>query len=99
MPRLLLMVLLVVVLVFGASVGYFNAQPVRFNYLFGELELPLIAILIGDFAFGVGVTLLVLLSRLLSLRLEAGRLRRRLRDTESELRALRNLPVAPEAPR
>lgn len=98
MLRVLLLVLLIAMLVLGASIGYFNAQTVTFNYLFGTLELPLIAILIGDFLFGMLLTLLLVFGRLLRVRNEAGRLRRQLRDAESELRNLRALPVAAAVP-
>ncbi len=94
MARVLLSILLIVMLVLGASIGYFNAQMVSFNYLLGEFQLPLIAILIGDFLFGMVLTLLLVSSRLLRSRAELGRLRRQLRDAESELRNLRALPVA-----
>ncbi len=94
MARVLLSILLIVMLVLGASIGYFNAQMVSFNYLLGEFQLPLIAILIGDFLFGMLLTLMLVSTRLLRSRAEVGRLRRQLRDAESELRNLRALPVA-----
>ncbi|HEY0974086.1 MAG TPA: LapA family protein [Solimonas sp.] len=94
MLRVLLVVLLIAMLVLGASIGYFNAQTVHFNYLFGELELPLIAILVGDFLLGMLVTLLLVAARLLRAQRDMARLRRQLRDAESELRNLRALPVA-----
>lgn len=98
MLRVLLLVLLIAMLVLGASIGYFNAQTVTFNYLLGQWELPLIAILIGDFLFGMLLTLLLVFARLLRARSETGRLRRQLRDAESELRNLRALPVAAASP-
>lgn len=96
MWRILLLVLLVAVLVLGASIGYFNAQSVRFDYLFGQWDVPLIALLIADFALGVLIALLLVSGRILSLRLEVRRLRNRVRDHEIELRNLRNLPLAGE---
>lgn len=94
MWRIVLMLLLVAVLVLGASIGYFNAQSVRFDYLFGEWQVPLIALLIADFALGVLIALVFASARILSLRLELRRLRSRVRDHETELRNLRNLPLA-----
>ncbi|TJY62218.1 LapA family protein [Sinimarinibacterium sp. CAU 1509] len=96
MWRIVLLVLLIAVLVLGASIGYFNAQSVTFNYLLGEWQIPLIALLIADFAFGVLIALAVAAARILSLRLEVRRLRGRIRENEAELRNLRNLPVNPE---
>lgn len=99
--RIVLLVLLLVMLVLGASVGYFNAQTVSFNYLIGQLELPLIAILIADFLLGVVLALLLVSTRLLRTQREAARLRRQLRDAESEMRSLRAISAgsAVDAPR
>lgn len=94
MSRILILVLLLIILVAGASIGYFNAQAVVFNYLFGSAELPLIAVLIAAFSVGIVLTIAAVSGRLLAMRLELGRLRRQLREAEGELRTLRNLPVA-----
>lgn len=96
MWRIFLLLILIAVLVLGASIGYFNAQMVSFDYLFGALEIPLIGLLVGSFALGVLLTLLVVGSRMLGQRMELGRLRARVRDHEIELRNLRNLSVATE---
>ena len=90
-----LLFLLVVLPVFvaGATVGFFNGQPVRFNYLFGEMELPLIALLLAEFLFVAVFTVGLVALRVLSLKTEIRGLRRQLRDAESELKNLRSLPL------
>ncbi|MGH8446205.1 MAG: LapA family protein [Solimonas sp.] len=93
MSRIAALVVLLVILVLGASVGYFNAQPVHFNYLFGSAETPLIAVLVAAFSIGIVLTIAAVSGRLFSMRLEVGRLRKQLREAEGELRTLRNLPV------
>lgn len=100
MWRIFVMLVLVAVLVLGASIGYFNAQIVSFDYLFGSWDIPLIGLLVGAFALGVVLTLLVIGTRLLAQRMELGRLRSRIRDHEIELRNLRNLstPAEPVKP-
>ncbi|MFT4046090.1 MAG: LapA family protein [Solimonas sp.] len=95
MTRLAVLIVLLVILVIGASIGYFNAQPVQFNYLFGTSEFPLIAVLIAAFSIGIALTIVAVSGRLFSMRLELRRLRKQLREAEGELRTLRNLPVAP----
>lgn len=93
MSRLLTLALLLLVLVLGAAIGYFNAQAVDFNYLIGSRRLPLIGVLVLAFTLGVLLSLLAVSARLLGARVELGRLRRQLREAEGELRTLRNLPV------
>lgn len=93
MIRLLSLALLLTVLVLGATIGYFNAQPVRFDFLFGAWELPLIALLITALALGVLIALAVAAMRIFALRLEIRRLRQRLHQHEIELRSLRDLPL------
>jgi lipopolysaccharide assembly protein A len=97
MMRIFLIIVLVVALVIGIAVGYFNAQSVHFNFLFGEVELPLIALLIADFLFAALLTLLVTSARMFGYATEIRRLRQQLRDTDTELKSLRNLPLSPDA--
>ena|SRR5688572_28313028 len=106
MLRFLIITLLVLFLVIGASFGYFNAKPVEFNYLAGTIELPLIALIIGEFVIAVLLTLLICFGRMLSLKNEIRRLRKQVQASEAELKNLRDLPiretpataVAPPAP-
>jgi lipopolysaccharide assembly protein A len=97
MTRILLILLLVAVLVLGATVGYFNAQTVRFDFLFGAWDLPLIALLIAAFTLGVLIALVVAAGRIFALRLEIRRLRQRVHNHEAELRSLRELPLGGES--
>lgn len=91
MLRVLAIVGLIVFLVLGASIGYFNAEPIRFDYLAGQLELPLIALVIGEFVVAVLLTLLISFGRMLGLKNEIRRLRRQVAGFDAELRNLREL--------
>jgi len=91
--RLLIIGVLLAVLVFGVAIGFYNATPVTFDYLVGQLEVPLIALVLGEFALVTLLTLLVCASRILSLRGEIRRLRRQIKDAQAELQSLRNLPL------
>ena len=93
MLRGLLVLLLVVVLCLGASIGYFNAQTIRFDYLAGQLELPLIALIVVEFLIAVLLTLLVCFGRIFALKSEIRRLRKQLRDADAELKNLREIPL------
>lgn len=93
MIRLLIIGVLLTVLVFGVAIGFYNATPVTFDYLAGQLQLPLIALVLGEFALVTLLTLLVCAGRILSLRGEIRRLRRQIKDAQAELQSLRNLPL------
>ena len=101
MTRLATLIVLLVILVLGASIGYFNAQPVEFDYLLGSMHFPLIAIIIGAFAIGILLAVAIVSGRMVGMRMELGRVRKQLREAEGELRTLRNLPVgtSPTDPR
>jgi putative membrane protein len=91
--RLLVTLLLIAAFALGAALSYYNWNPVSFHYLAGQLELPLIALLLSAFLLGVAVAFLLNLARFWSLRRETRRLRKQLDDAEAELKSLRNLPL------
>jgi uncharacterized membrane protein YciS (DUF1049 family) len=93
MLRILLLLLLILVFVGGLAVGYSNAGPVSFNYLFGKTELSLVVLVLTVFAVAVLLTLLVCAGRILRLSADLRRLRRQLREAETELKNLRNIPI------
>jgi len=94
--RVVAAVLVVAVFVAGLALGYFNSAPVRFHYLFGAVEVRLAVLLAASFIAAALLTLLLCGVRMLTLSGEARRLRRRLRDAETELKNLRNLQLPPE---
>lgn len=94
MLRFLILAALAIFLVLGASIGYFNAEPVTFNYLAGTLEIPLIALIIGEFVVAVLLTLLICFARIVGLKAEIRSLRKQVRNSEGELKALRELPLS-----
>ena len=53
MARILLLLLVILLLALGATIGYFNAQPVTFDYLLGVWEVPLVGLLVAVLAIGV----------------------------------------------
>ena len=94
MWRLITTVLLLAVFCLGAAVSYFNWTSVTFNYLAGQTEMPLIALLLAAFVLGVLVTGLLNLARIFLLRRDQRRQQRQIRELEAELKSLRNLPLA-----
>lgn len=93
MFRVLRNIVIVVALVLGVAFGFFNFQLVTVDLLFSETRVPLVVILILDFLLGVGVALLLLLGRVLSLHRKLARTRRDLVDTRAEVRNLRSMPI------
>jgi len=91
--RLLIIAVLLAVLIFGVAIGFYNATPVTLDYLAGQLQLPLIGLVLGEFVLVSLLTLLVCSGRILSLRGEIRRLRRQIKDAQAELQSLRNLPL------
>ncbi len=93
MLRLLTVILLALVFLIGASLGYFNAERVTFHYLFGAVEVRVAVLVAVSFVIAALLTLALCGLRMLRLHREIRRLRRSLRDTETELKNLRNLPL------
>ncbi|HUS24518.1 MAG TPA: LapA family protein [Candidatus Binatia bacterium] len=97
MLRILLWLLALLAFTTGAALSYYNWADVRFDYLVGAAEVPLIGLLLASFVAG-GITVsLISAIRVWSLRFELRRTQKRLRDAETELRNLRELPIAPGA--
>ena len=97
MLRIVVVMVLLLVFIAGAALGYFNATPVSFNYLFGAVQVRLVVLIVLTFVLAALFTLLLCAGRILGLSGEARRLRRQLRDAETELKNLRNLPLTPPA--
>lgn len=93
MLKTLGLLLLIVIFVIGVLVGYYNASPVTFNYLAGTLRVRLVVLLLIDFGVAVLLAILLCSSRLISQRSQIRRLRRQLKESDSELKNLRNLPI------
>lgn len=93
MRRLLLTVVLLAVFCAGLAISYYNSQPVRFDYLTGARDIPLIALLVAGFVLGMLVAGILNLASHWSLKREARRLQRQLGAAELELRDLRQLPL------
>jgi uncharacterized membrane protein YciS (DUF1049 family) len=94
MLRIVIVLLLVFVFALGASLGYFNAEHVTFHYVFGTVDVSIAVLVIVSFIAAALLTLLLCGLRMLGLHRDIRRLRKQLRDAETELKNLRNLPLA-----
>ncbi len=98
MVRLLVALLLLSAFCLGAAVSYYNWHPVAFNYLAGEVELPLIALLLLSFTCGLLVMWLLSVARMFLMGRETRRQASRVQELEAELKNLRSLPLAGAKP-
>jgi putative membrane protein len=94
--RVLKLVVIIIIMMLGASFAVLNAEPVRFNYYFDSTELPLS--LIVTTALGTGVLLGILsgFGLVVGLKRQNVTLKRRSRLVNEEIRNLRNLPLKEE---
>src|SRR5690242_18737054 len=95
MWRAIVLALLLFLFVCGGAIGYYNLDPVRFNYLVGSVELPLITLILIELVAVTVVGLVLFAGRVWTLRLEIRGLRKRLTATEDELKNLRSLTGTP----
>ncbi len=93
MIRVIIIGSILLVLALGVAIGFFNAQPISFNYLAGTLQVPLIALVMGEFFLVAAFTALLCWARIFGLKGEIRRIRRQLKDAQAELQSLRNLPL------
>lgn len=91
--RAFIVALVILALLLGAAIGFFNAQPVEFDYLAGEVQVPLIALLVGELIVVAALGLILFYGRLFGLKREIRGLRRQLDAAETELKSLRSLPL------
>lgn len=91
--RIIQGIFLLLVFVLALAFTVINADDVQLNYYLGSVELPLSVIIIGAFAMGAVIGILVNLGRLVRLKAEIGRIQRSERIAQQELTNLRSLPV------
>jgi uncharacterized integral membrane protein len=91
---ILKIVILCVIVIFGA----FNMQTVAIKYFFGRppVELPLFVVMILSFLIGMFITYILFVADIMRLKKELNRIKKSLKEKDSELLRLRNLPLEEE---
>lgn len=92
--RIALLVLIVLGLVAGLTLGLFNAEPVTFHYLAGEVEVPLIGLLIAAAFLALALAAVVSAFPLLRQKRKIARLQRELDALRARAKVERQLPPA-----
>jgi putative membrane protein len=93
MTRILKFGFILLVMLIGLAFHLRNNQPVDLNYYLGVVSLPFSLYVIASLCVGALLGGLVVLPRLLWLKQENARLRKRLQVNEKELNNLRVIPV------
>lgn len=93
MTRVIGLIFILVVLVFGLTFGIMNAESVQIDYYFGMGEMPLSLILVIAFVVGALFGAVVNAGMILKLKRQIFKLRKEVRVTEKEVRNLRALPI------
>jgi len=93
MARIFSLIVLLIVLVFGASFAALNAGLVPLDFYYGSIQLPLSLVLVFSLVSGVLLGLMAALGKIIVLKREIKKLRRDVRNTEKEVTNLRALPI------
>ena len=93
MRKFIFLLLFILIFVFSAAFAAFNMTAVTVNYYFGELTLPLSALMVIAILAGVALGVIVLFLSTLKLRYENRRLQHKLSVSEQEIDSLRILPI------
>lgn len=93
MRKLFSLLLFALIFIFSAAFAAFNMSDVTVNYYFGELTLPLSALVVIATVFGVILGMIMLVLSTVKLRYENRRLQQKLSVSEQEINSLRILPI------
>jgi uncharacterized membrane protein YciS (DUF1049 family) len=93
MQQIIVLFLVVLTFCLGAAFSFHNPQAVQLNYLIGQAEFALGALLMSVIAATVAFMVLIYWILGLPRKAELARLRRQLQKAESELANLRKLPL------
>lgn len=93
MRKLFFLLLFALIFVISAAFAAFNMTAVTVNFYFGDVTLPLSALLVVAMLAGLALGLIVLILSSLKLRYENRRLQHKLAVSEQEINSLRILPI------
>ena len=93
MRKIIFLLIFVLIFLISAAFAAFNMDAITVNYYFGELTLPLAALLVIALVTGIVLGALVIFTATLKLRYENRRLQHKLSVSEQEINSLRILPI------
>ena len=93
MLRIIFVLLGILVFLIGLAFASLNAGPITIDYYFGQGQYPVVLLLVGVLELGTLLGVLVGVGRIVALKREIARIRRKERIAEQEIRNLRALPL------
>ncbi len=93
MLRAIKVLVVLVVVCLAVAFALSNSRVVTVDYLAGQVDLSLVVVTIGALIVGFLLALLLCSSRILLLRAEARRLRKRMDSLDAQLKDRRNPPL------
>ena len=91
--RFIKLLLLMIIMIFGAVFAVLNSDSVQVNYYLGSRDLPLSLVLTAVFGAGVVLGVISGMGRVVGLKREIQNLRRRSEMVSKEVNNLRALPL------
>jgi len=87
-------IIIIILVLLGITFAVLNSNNVTVHYYAGTQDLPLSLLMALSFAIGIILGLLVMLPKVLRLRFQARRLRKKLIVAEEEINNLRKIPIS-----
>ncbi|GAB4392206.1 MAG: LapA family protein [Gammaproteobacteria bacterium] len=94
--RILTYILLLILMVFGVTFAFLNAQPVEVNYYLATRHIPLSLLLVWVLGSGMLLGFLACFPMYLKQRRSTSKLKKRLKLVEKEIANLRAIPLKDE---
>lgn len=93
MSRIIGYVILLLILLLVLFFTLLNADVVNIHYHFGELQQPLSVVILVSLLLGAVLGIAASLGIIIRHRRELSRLKRQIKNTETEVANLRNMPI------
>jgi lipopolysaccharide assembly protein A len=91
--RFITYLFLFIIVILGVTFALLNSSSVMLNYYLGQRELPLSLLLVGFFAVGCLVGLIVGFWVMFGTKMQNYRLQKQLKTAEKEIENLRAIPI------
>ena len=93
MKRIIILIILLVVFLFGASFALSNAQEVQLSYYFFQIDVKLPWVIFGSMVTGVALGIIAMVGIVFRLKHELSKKNKEVKVIEKEVANLRALPL------